>query len=239
MITTATEFRSLDVKTLKAPGIAACGIYTAVKLSKIDRLNYRQLEGMSPDQSRVYPEAQAGAIADDAALMQRAAAGDQSAWREIVESHLSAMRGLAYRMSLQDSAAEDVTQEAFLRLWKIAPQWKPEARIATWLYRVVRNLAIDAIRRRKTNASEELDDGIDSGMPTPLEALSLARSRAQVTDAVGQLPDRQRTAIMLVHFGELSGAEAAGIMKVSIEALESLLARGRRNLKCVLSKESA
>lgn len=171
--------------------------------------------------------------------MQRAAAGDQSAWREIVESHLSAMRGLAYRMSLQDSAAEDVTQEAFLRLWKIAPQWKPEARIATWLYRVVRNLAIDAIRRRKTNASEELDDGIDSGMPTPLEALSLARSRAQVTDAVGQLPDRQRTAIMLVHFGELSGAEAAGIMKVSIEALESLLARGRRNLKCVLSKESA
>ncbi len=194
---------------------------------------------MSPAQSRVYPEAQAGAIADDAALMQRAAAGDQSAWREIVESHLSAMRGLAYRMSLQDSAAEDVTQEAFLRLWKIAPQWKPEARIATWLYRVVRNLAIDAIRRRKTNASEELDDGIDSGMPTPLEALSLARSRAQVTDAVGQLPDRQRTAIMLVHFGELSGAEAAGIMKVSIEALESLLARGRRNLKCVLSKESA
>ncbi len=194
---------------------------------------------MSSTQSRVYPEAQAGAIAEDASLMRRAADGDQSAWRVIVESHLSAMRGLAYRMSLQDSAAEDVTQEAFLRLWKIAPQWKPEARIATWLYRVVRNLAIDAIRRRKTNASEELDDGIDSGMPTPLEALSSARSRAQITDAVGQLPDRQRTAIMLVHFGELSGAEAADTMKVSIEALESLLARGRRTLKRVLSKENA
>ncbi len=210
-----------------------------MKLSKADRLNYRQLEGMSPARSCGHPETQTSAIAEDAALMRCAAAGDQTAWREIVEVHLSAMRGLVYRMSLHDSAADDVTQEAFLRLWKIAPRWKPEARIATWLYRVVRNLAIDAIRRRKTSAAEELDDDIDSGLPTPLEVLSSAQSKVRITDAVRQLPERQRTAIMLVHFGELSGAEAADAMKVTIEALESLLARGRRSLKRMLSEERA
>ena len=171
--------------------------------------------------------------------MRRAASGDQAAWRIIVEDHLPTMNGLAYRMSLQNSAAEDVTQEAFLRLWKVAPSWKPEAKIATWLYRVVRNLAIDAIRRRKTAAAEELDEEIESDSPTPLENLAAQRNRAQVSDAVAQLPERQRTAIMLVHFGECSGAEAAGALNVSVDALESLLARGRRSLRRMLADEVA
>lgn len=192
---------------------------------------------MSSAQGRVHLPAQTSAILEDAALMRRAAGGEQAAWRMIVETHLPAMSGLAYRMSLQDSTAEDVIQDAFLRLWKVAPSWKPDARISTWLYRVVRNLAIDVIRRRKTMAAEELDDEFESDEPTPLENLSTDRSRAQITVAIDELPERQRAAIKLVHFGECSGAEASDILGVSVEALESLLARGRRRLRRILSDQ--
>ena len=208
-----------------------------MKLSTAERLNYGQLIGMPSAQSRTRSSAQVSAIAEDALLMRRAAQGDQSAWRKIVETHLPAMNGLAFRMSLQDAAAEDVTQEAFLRLWKVAPTWKPDAQISTWLYRVVRNLAIDAIRRRKTAAAEELEDDIQSSDPTPLQSLSINRGRAQISEAIKQLPERQRAAIILVHFGECSGTQAAEELKVSIDALESLLARGRRRLRKILSEK--
>ncbi len=192
---------------------------------------------MPSAQNRTHASAQTTAISEDALLMRRAAQGDQYAWRKIVETHLPAMNGLAFRMSLQDAAAEDVAQEAFLRLWKIAPTWKPEAQISTWLYRVVRNLAIDAIRRRKTAAAEELEDDFKSNEPTPLENLSMSRGKAQISEAIQRLPERQRAAIILVHFGECTGAEAADALKVSIDALESLLARGRRRLRKILSDE--
>ena len=120
--------------------------------------------------------------------MRRAAGGDRAVWRWIVEAHLPAMHGLAYRMSLQDSAAEDVAQEAFLRLWKVASRWKPEARIATWLYRVVRNLTIDTIRRRKTNAAEELGEDFESDVPTPLEILSAERVERKLQKRSGSSP---------------------------------------------------
>ncbi len=205
-----------------------------MKLSKAEILNDRRELGMS-----AAAPMREEAWTNDAELVRRAAGGDQTAWRRIVEINLLHIHGLAYRMSLSEQQAEDVSQEAFLRLWKIAPRWKPDAKVSTWLYRVARNLMIDVIRKRKTEASEDLGEDIQSDAPTPHEILSAERGRAQIGDAIKRLPERQRTAIMLVHFGECSGAEAAEIMNVSVEAIESLLARGRRGLKKILASEGA
>ena len=169
----------------------------------------------------------------DAELMKQVAAGDQSACRSLVEQHLRGLVGLSYRMLSDMAAAEDVAQETFLRLWRTANRWKPEARISTWLYHVAHNVAIDEIRRRGHMSDQEAPD-----TPDPSANQYAAQHQTQVADqveaALVQLPVRQRTAITLVHHQELSNIEAAEIMEISVDALESLLARGRRKLKELL-----
>ena len=91
----------------------------------------------------------------DAALLAGAVAGDQRAWRHVSDAHLDPVYGLARRMLRDAAEAEDVAQEAFLRLWQAAPRWRPEARIGTWLYRVTHNLCIDRLRRRRGVALDE------------------------------------------------------------------------------------
>ena len=174
-------------------------------------------------------------VNDDAALMQRAARGDGGAWREIVSVNLPIVHRTAYQLSLDTQVAEDITQECFLRLWKLAEIWQPKARIRTWLCHVARNLAIDNIRRRKHETIQVLGEEIPEGAPDPLGHLTRKQTENRVSAALLRLPDRQRTAIMLVHYGECSGARAAGIMGVSVDAMESLLARGRRALKALLT----
>ena len=174
----------------------------------------------------------------DAELMARVAAGDQQACRQLVESHLGPVLGLAQRMLGEPSAAEDVAQEAFLRLWRQSGSWRPEARIGTWLYRVTHNLAIDQLRGRRRLDSDALPEQID---PAPGPACRQQRVQVGrlVEAALGRLPERQRTAITLVHHQELSNIEAAEIMAVSVEALESLLSRGRRALRAELAELKA
>ncbi len=174
----------------------------------------------------------------DAELMARVAAGDQGACRQLVDQNLGRVVGLAARMLGDRGAAEDVAQEAFLRLWRQSRSWRPDGRIATWLHRVAHNLCIDQLRSRR-----RLDPGEPPEQADPAAGPAALHQRRQVAAAVeaaiAQLPERQRTAITLVHHQELSNIDAAEIMSVSVEALESLLARGRRTLRARLGGRKA
>jgi RNA polymerase sigma-70 factor, ECF subfamily len=169
-------------------------------------------------------------INQDAELMRRVAAGDQPACRTLIQRYLRGMVGLSFRMLGDMAAAEDIAQDAFLRLWQIAKKWKPEARISTWLYRITHNLAIDEIRRRGKFKDQELPD-VEDTSADQYNNQHASQVANQVEAALSQLPVRQRAAITLVHHQELTNIEAAEVMDISVDALESLLSRGRRKLK--------
>jgi RNA polymerase sigma-70 factor, ECF subfamily len=148
------------------------------------------------------------------------------------------MVGLAFRMLGDMAAAEDMAQEAFLRLWRQARRWKPQAKVSTWLYQVIYNLCIDQLRHRQWEADEEAPDRPDTAAG-PMDLRHRGQLAEIVEAALTALPTRQRTAITLVHLQEVSNMEAAHIMGVSVEALESLLARGRRTLRKHLESGNA
>ena len=132
-----------------------------------------------------------------------------------------------------------MAQEAMLRLWRIAPDWRQgEAKVSTWLYRVVANLCID--RRRKTR-SVGLDTVPEPPDDTPgAEAGLQQAARATALDqALLQLPDRQRQAVVLRHLQGLSNPEIAEVMDMSVEAVESLTARGKKALAAILAGRRA
>ena len=130
--------------------------------------------------------------------------------------------------------AEDVVQEAFLRTWRFAPNWRPgAARFDTWLHRVALNLCYDRLRRRASTV-EMPSDLLDPG-PAPDRGLHAQDVGRRVDTALQGLSARQREAIILCHYQELSNIEAADIMEITVEALESLLARGRRALRLALA----
>jgi RNA polymerase sigma-70 factor (ECF subfamily) len=172
----------------------------------------------------------------DAALLRQAAAGDAKASRELVTRNLGAVVAFAWRLLGERAAAEDVAQETFLRLWRLAGRWEPRARLRTWLMTVAHNLCMDQLRRRREDVLTEANEPVDPA-PGPDAVRQQRQVAASVTAALAQLPARQRAAIALVHFDELSAKEAAAIMDISVEALESLLARARRRLHALLLAE--
>lgn len=135
----------------------------------------------------------------------------------------------AYRLLTDRSEAEDVAQETFLRLWTHARQWTPQTRLSAWLHRVAHNLCIDRLRGRAEHSSERVERLQASDRPSTLVARRQVAKA--VEEAVSALPERQRVAISLVHFQGLSNTEAAEIMDISVDALESLLARARLALR--------
>ena len=165
----------------------------------------------------------------DESLMNRICAGERLAFTALLNKHLRAVSDFAYRMLLDRTEAEDVAQETFLRLWRYREKWRPEAKLRTWLFQVARNLCIDRFRRKKVYTNK-FPDQID---PSDGPSVNLERKQSAklVHDAVAQLPERQKTAISLVYYQELSNIEASKILCVSIDAFESLLSRGRRGLK--------
>ena len=167
----------------------------------------------------------------DLACVQRVGRGDQRAYRELVDRHLTAITRFALRTLGDRAEAEEVAQETFLRLWTAAADFEPEAQPKTWLYRIARNQCIDRIRKRRAHGQEvELQDH-EANEDRPSALLLRKQVAKQVGDALASLPERQREAITLVHYQGLTGAEACEVLSVSEEALESLLARGRRALR--------
>lgn len=171
----------------------------------------------------------------DAVLLAAYAAGDAAAARTLIEVHAPRVHAHAMRMLGDNAAAEDVAQEAMMRLWKIAPDWRAgEALISTWLYRVTANLCTDRLRR---TAPAPLPRGFDvaDGRPGAEAALQTEARRTALRRAIAELPERQQTAIVLRHLEERANPEIAEIMALSVEAVESLLARGRRALSTALA----
>ena len=167
----------------------------------------------------------------DLVCLQRVGRGDQRAFRELVDRYLQAITRFALRTLHDHAEAEEVAQETFLRLWTEAADFEPRAQLKTWLYRVARNQCIDRIRKRRSHGKEvELDESAEGG-DRPSALLLRKQTAAQVEEALAALPERQREAIALVHYEGLSGAEACEVLSISAEALESLLARGRRALR--------
>lgn len=171
----------------------------------------------------------------DEALLAAVAQGDPAAVRALAARKLPRLLALAGRMLGEAAEAEDVAQEAMIRAWRQAPSWKPGvARFDTWLHRVTLNLCYDRLRRRREIATDNPPEQTDDG-PAPDRGLEAADVGRRVAAAMGGLPDRQREAVALCHYQDLTNIDAAAIMGVSVEALESLLSRGRRALRAALS----
>lgn len=173
----------------------------------------------------------------DAELLAAYAAGDQSAARALAYQHGPRVLALARRLLGGDAAeAEDVAQEAMLRLWKIAPDWRAgEARISTWLYRVTSNLCTDRLRKRRGVGLDQASE-IPDPAPAAVEEMIAGDRSTVLHAALAKLPDRQKTALVLRHLQELGNPEIAGIMGISVNAVESLLSRGRGELRRVLGR---
>lgn len=176
-------------------------------------------------------------MSEDASLVAAAANGDAAAFRSLVDRHLSGVLAVARRMLRDDAEAEDVAQEALLRLWRSADGLEvgPQG-LRPWLRRVVSNLCVDRMRSgRRLMVVEEVPDRAEPAIQlTQLEARDVSQ---RVDAALKKLPDRQRMALTLFHYEGLSQVEVGRIMGISDEAVESLLARARRNLKGALREE--
>ena len=176
-------------------------------------------------------------MSEDTLLVAAAADGDAAAFRSLVDRHLSGVLAVARRMLRDDAEAEDVAQEALLRLWRSAEGLEvgPHG-LRPWLRRVVSNLCVDRMRSgRRLMVVEEVPDRAEPATQlTQMEARDVSQ---RVDAALKELPDRQRMALTLFHYEGLSQVEVGRIMGISDEAVESLLARARRNLKGALREE--
>jgi RNA polymerase sigma-70 factor (ECF subfamily) len=161
--------------------------------------------------------------------MARVAEGDAEAFRVLTGRHAASITAHAKRMLRDATEAEDIVQEAFLRLWKNASSYRPDARLSTFLHRIVHNLCVDNLRARRPGDPDAVEELASEDRPS--RELGTRSRAAQVHEAVKALPERQRAALSLVHFEGLSNLEAADILQVSVDALESLLARARRTLR--------
>ena len=174
---------------------------------------------------------------EEAALVACVAAGDERAYRALLAAHLGPLNRYARRMLGDRDEADDVTQEVFVRLWTDAHRYRPEtARLTTWLHRIAHNLCVD--RQRRNGRVSPVGDALPEGeAPGPEGDLAGAARVRRVREAVAELPERQRSALVLCHYQGLGNREAAEIVGVSVEALESLLARARRTLRRALEDE--
>lgn len=166
--------------------------------------------------------------------MERVQHRDQEAFTRLLDRHLVGLQRFLLRMTGNAADADEVSQEAFLRIWSHAGRWQPDrVKFTTWLYRIARNLAIDRHRKNRETTDDDLtmivDDSLDAA-----QAIDADRRQRLLRGAVAQLPERQRTALVLCHFDGMSNQDAAAVLEVTVEALESLLSRARRALKTTL-----
>ena len=173
--------------------------------------------------------------AAEAVLLKAYARGDAKAAQALALRYTPLVYAHACRMLNDRAEAEDVAQDAMLRLWKQAPHWDADggASVRTWLYRVTANLCIDRLRKgRPDGLSPDFD--MADGAPTAEAHLQDQARQSALEDALMQLPDRQRQAVVLRHIDGLGNTEIAQIMDIGPRAVESLTARGKRALTDLL-----
>ncbi len=190
-----------------------------------------QSDELKPDRM----QSRSGALQDEARqadqeLMERVSRGDAVAFQILVDSGISRILAVARRMLGDDMEAEDVAQDVFLRLWRQADKWDGgRAKVSTWLYRVTVNSCIDRLRARREDTVKELPEVAHQA--TQVQAMEEEDLQRYMDEALQALPERQRTALVLFHYEDLSMSAVSEIMDASVEAVESLLGRGRRALK--------
>ncbi len=173
----------------------------------------------------------------DAELLMRFSKGDRAAAMALTSRLAPIVFAQAFRMLGDRAEAEDVTQESLLRLWKAASGLDAtRAKITTWLYRVTSNLCIDCLRKSNRNSGDEVPEVADETPGIDLKLQATARAQA-LQHALQTLPDRQRQAMILRHIEDLSNPEISDIMEISVEAVESLVSRGKRALASTLAPQ--
>jgi RNA polymerase sigma-70 factor (ECF subfamily) len=189
------------------------------------------------DGSAAAPRPVAESRADEAALVAAVGRGEADAFRVLMARHLGSIVSVARRMLRDDAEAEDVAQEAFLRLWRSSGTLEiGPIGVRPWLRRVVSNLCLDRVRGQvRVMVVDELPEVPEAAKQ--LSGLESLDTQRRVEAAMNKLPDRQRLALTLFHFEGMSQIEIGQIMGVSDEAIESLLSRARRQLKVELKSE--
>jgi RNA polymerase sigma-70 factor, ECF subfamily len=171
-------------------------------------------------------------LASDHDLMAAVADGNVQAFSCLLGRHVRKMTALAQRITGNAGDADDIVQEAFLRLWSFASRWDPNGAgsVRTWLSRVVINLCLDSRRRKLLVPLEEAGELVDPSR-TGFDGVNTEDQHRVVQELLGQLPERQRAVVVLCYFEEMSGFEIASVLGLSVGAVESLLVRARRTLK--------
>jgi len=178
--------------------------------------------------------------APDEALLVAYANGDGQAARILTARLLPRILAQATRMLGNQAEAEDVAQDAMMRVWKIAPDWRQgEAQVGTWVYRVVANLCTDRLRKRRGGVSlDQVAEPLDAA-PSVVAQMQTQERMTALSDALAQLPDRQAQAVSLRHLEGLANPEIAQIMDISVRSVESLTARGKRALADIMAGRKA
>jgi RNA polymerase sigma-70 factor, ECF subfamily len=182
--------------------------------------------------------------AEDVRLMRLVAQGDASAFEKVIERHQALVAGTAARMLGSNSDVEDIAQQVFIRVWKSARRYVPRAKFTTWLLKITRNLVFNELRRAKRRAQVPLqsDPGTDEiplkdeTNPSPDASLLEDELQRAIEEAIMQLPESQRMALVLRRYEQLSYEEIAEVLDLSVPAVKSVLFRARTELRSRLSK---
>lgn len=175
-------------------------------------------------------------ICTDAELTAAVCAQNQQAFTVLISRHYQAVYRVAWRSCRNDADSEDVTQEAFLKLWNNPSQLRDGNAVKGWLMRVASNLVMDKFRQKPMQEIEAAQHIADQALPADAK-LDRTQVAARIDTEIANLPERQRLALTMVHFEHLTNIAAAAAMEISVDALESLLARARRALKTNLAAD--
>ena len=170
----------------------------------------------------------------DPSVVKGMLAGNAEAFRKVLDFHLGPVTNYVQRMTSNSADVEDIVQETFLRLWSTKDRYDPQkAQLTTWIHKIAHNLCVDSFRTARLEIPE-LGESITSGPDNDYDKVS--RSQL-VSRALSRLPERQRSAVVMCHYQGLSNREAADVFEISVDALESLLSRGRSQLKTMLKDQ--
>src|SRR5918996_1592133 len=182
--------------------------------------------------------------ADDVRLMQLVGRGDTQAFEQLIEKHQTLVAGTVARMLGSTSDVEDIAQQVFIRVWKSARRYVPRAKFTTWLLKITRNLVFNEMRRARRRAQVPLqsEPGAeeiplkDETNPAPDASLLEDELKRAIEEAILQLPESQRMALILRRYDQLSYEQIAEVLDLSVPAVKKVPLRTRTELRSRLSK---
>lgn len=195
------------------------------------------------DDPRLQPEPDPDVAAQDLAWMERIKGGDSEALREFIEAHQTRVIGTIVKMLGDETDAEDIAQQVFVRVWRSAPRWQPTAKVTTWLFKITRNLVFNELRRRKRHPAQSLDShpigeererstkAPDISSKPPDTAMLDDEMQRAIQAAIDELPETQRMAIILRRYDDVPYEEIGEILGLSVPAVKSVLFRARTELR--------